>query len=199
SETGISAISQGLQCLGGSGFCDDYPLEQYYRDCRIHPIHEGTTGIQGMDLLGRKVMMQQGKAFAYYTEQLRQTIAGAGKITELEGFAAQLEDAVGRLEQVTQHQAGVAQTQGAEAFLADATLYLEYFGIVTIAWQWLAQGVAAQSALEKGPKKKDKGFYAGKMFALRYFFGYELPKTEGLEKRLMADDRPTVEMQPEYF
>ena len=199
SETGILAISQGLQCLGGSGFCDDYPLEQYYRDCRIHPIHEGTTGIQGMDLLGRKVMMQQGKAFALFTEQLRQTIAQAGKSKALEGFAAQLEDAVGRLEQVTRHQAGVAQSQGAEAFLADATLYLEYFGIVTIAWQWLAQGVAAQNALEKGPKKKDKGFYAGKMFALRYFFAYELPKIEGLEKRLMADDRPTVEMQPAFF
>jgi alkylation response protein AidB-like acyl-CoA dehydrogenase len=63
SEAGILAISQGLQCLGGSGYCDDYALEQYYRDARIHPIHEGTTGIHGMDLLGRKVLMQDGKAF----------------------------------------------------------------------------------------------------------------------------------------
>ena len=61
SEMGMLSISQGLQCLGGSGYCDDYPLEQYYRDARIHPIHEGTTGIHGLDLLGRKVIMKTGK------------------------------------------------------------------------------------------------------------------------------------------
>ena len=71
SEMGIQSISQGLQCLGGSGYCDDYPLEQYYRDCRIHPIHEGTTGIQGMDLLGRKVIMHDGQAFLLYISELQ--------------------------------------------------------------------------------------------------------------------------------
>jgi hypothetical protein len=100
---------------------------------------------------------------------------------------------------VTRHQAEVARKQGAEAFLADAALYLEYFGIVTIAWQWVAQGIAAQEALDKGAKQKDRGFYAGKMFALRYFFAYELPRADGLIRRLMADDRPTVEMQPDFF
>ena len=68
SEMGIESISRGLQCFGGSGYCDDYPMEQYYRDARIHPIHEGTTGIQGMDLLGRKVVAQNGRAiYAVYS------------------------------------------------------------------------------------------------------------------------------------
>ncbi len=75
SEMGIQSISQGLQCLGGSGYCDDYPLEQYYRDCRIHPIHEGTTGIQGMDLLGRKVIMKNGQAFLLYINEVHDTIS----------------------------------------------------------------------------------------------------------------------------
>ena len=199
SEMGNHAISAGLQCLGGSGYCDDYPLEQYYRDCRIHPIHEGTTGVQGMDLLGRKVMMQQGRAFAHYVNELQEAIAAAKQDSELAGFAGRLEQALDRLQEVTRHQVAVAEKQGAEAFLADAVLYLEYFGIITIAWQWLLQGIAARKALESGPKKKDRDFYAGKMYALRYFYGYELPKTEGLAARLTDDDKLTVEMGAEAF
>ena len=199
SEMGIISISQGLQCLGGSGYCDDYPLEQYYRDCRIHPIHEGTTGIQGMDLLGRKIIMQNGQAFLLYINEIEDTMGAAQKYSELRGFANDLNTTLTDLQDVTQHLITIAQQQGPEAFLADATLYLEFFSIVTIAWQWLLQGVAVQKALSSGTKKADHNFYQGKMFALRYFFAYELPKTLGLAKRLMDDDRLTVAMQPEYF
>ncbi|MDY6905303.1 MAG: acyl-CoA dehydrogenase [Thermodesulfobacteriota bacterium] len=199
SEMGNLAISNGLQCLGGSGYCDDYPLEQYYRDCRIHPIHEGTTGIQGMDLLGRKVIMQEGRAFAYYIEAVRKTIADAGAQNGLADFADRLSAALDRLQEVTRHLMSVARLQGADVFLADATLYLEYFGIITIAWQWLRQGIAVQRALDAGPGKKDHHFYYGKMATLRYFFAYELPKTEGLAIRLTDDDRLTVEMVSEDF
>jgi butyryl-CoA dehydrogenase len=199
SEMGIQSISQGLQCLGGSGYCDDYPLEQYYRDCRIHPIHEGTTGIQGMDLLGRKVIMKNGKAFLLYINEVHDTIVAAKEFKVLEKFANELNESQTKLQEVTRHLLSIAQQQGPEAFLADATLYLEFFGIVTIAWQWLLQGISAQKALKNGDRKKDINFYEGKMFTLRYFFGYELPKTLGLAKRLRDDDRLTVEMQTDYF
>ncbi len=199
SEMGIQSISQGLQCLGGSGYCDDYPLEQYYRDCRIHPIHEGTTGIQGMDLLGRKIIMQNGRALLLYINEVLDTIAAAGEYKILEKFANELNDSLTKLQQVTQHLVSTAGQDGPETFLADATLYLEFFGIITIAWQWLLQGIAVQKALNNGAKKKDLNFYNGKMFTLRYFFGYELPKTLGLAKRLMDADPLTVEMQKEHF
>jgi alkylation response protein AidB-like acyl-CoA dehydrogenase len=199
SEMGVHAISQGLQCLGGSGYCDDYPLEQYYRDCRIHPIHEGTTGIQGMDLLGRKVMMQNGRAFLLYVSELQDTITAAKEYRGLEKFAGELSRALTELQETTRHLVSMAQQQGPEAFLADATLYLEFFGHVTIAWQWLLQGIAVQKALNQGAPKKDYNFYRGKMFTLRYFFAYELPKTLGLAKRLRDADSLTVEMQAEYF
>ncbi len=199
SEMGIQSISQGLQCLGGSGYCDDYPLEQYYRDCRIHPIHEGTTGIQGMDLLGRKVIMKNGQAFLLYINEVHDTIAAAGEFKVLEKFAHELNESLTKLQEVTQHLIALAGQDGPEAFLADATLYLEFFGIITIAWQWLLQGIAVQKALNNGAGKKDLDFYEGKLFTLRYFFGYELPKTQGLVKRLMDDDRLTVEMQTEHF
>ncbi len=199
SEMGIQSISQGLQCLGGSGYCDDYPLEQYYRDCRIHPIHEGTTGIQGMDLLGRKVLMQNGQAFLLYGAELQQATEDADRFGELRKPARQLKEALDRLQQVTQHLLEVAQGKGAELFLADATLYLEFFGIVTVAWQWLLQGIAVQKALQNGVKKGDVNFYEGKMMTLQYFFAYELPKTLGLEKRLLESDGLTVKTQPEHF
>ena len=199
SEMGIQSISQGLQCLGGSGYCDDYPLEQYYRDCRIHPIHEGTTGIQGMDLLGRKVIMKNGQAFLLYINEVHDTTAAAGEFKVLEKFAHELNESLTKLQEVTQHLIALAGQDGPEAFLADATLYLEFFGIITIAWQWLLQGIAVQKALNNGAGKKDLDFYAGKLFTLRYFFGYELPKIEGLVKRLLDDDRLTVEMQTEHF
>jgi len=199
SEMGIQSISQGLQCLGGSGYCDDYPLEQYYRDCRIHPIHEGTTGIQGMDLLGRKVIMQDGRALLLYIGEVQEAIAAARQYGALEIFADQLNDALTGLQEVTQHLISVAGQDGPEIFLSDATLYLEFFGIVTIAWQWLLQGMAVQQALSNGAKKKDLNFYNGKMYTLRYFFAYELPKTLGMAKRLKDDDRLTVEMQEEHF
>jgi butyryl-CoA dehydrogenase len=199
SEMGIHAISQGLQCLGGSGYCDDYTLEQYYRDSRIHPIHEGTTGIQAMDLLGRKVIMQNGQAFMLFISELQATISSATELSELQGLARQLKDTLSNLQEVSKHLLEIAQKQGPEYFLADATLYLEFFGIVAIAWQWLLQGIAVQKALNNGAKQKDLNFYHGKMFALRYFFGYELPKTLGLAERLMQADGLTVEMKTEMF
>ena len=199
SEMGVIAISQGLQCLGGSGYCDDYPLEQYYRDCRIHPIHEGTTGIQGMDLLGRKVIMKDGQAFLLYINELHQTIAAARKFDNLVRFADELNEALTKLQEVTQHLILIAQKEGPEAFLADATLYLEFFGLITVAWQWLLQGIAVQKALNNGAPRRDSNFYQGKMLTLRYFFAYELPKILGMEKRLLDSDGLTIEMQAEFF
>lgn len=86
-----------------------------------------------------------------------------------------------------------------DVFLADATLYLELFGIVVIAWQWLIQGVTAQKGLEKDCSEPDRRFYEGKLHTMRYFFQYEVPKTFGLAARLMETDALTVEMSSATF
>jgi len=199
SEMGILSVSQGLQILGGYGYCDEFPLEQHYRDARIHPIHEGTTGIQGLDLLGRKVMMKEGKAFQLYGEEVRKTISEAIGTERLRPHAEALEEALVQLEEVTAHLKGVADKGNSELFLADATLYLEFFGIVAIAWQWLKQGIFVVKGLEAATSEKEKNFYHGKLYALRFFFGYELPKIDGLVERLMDTDGLTVEMQEAFF
>src|SRR5664280_382531 len=199
SEMGILSVSQGLQCLGGYGYCDEFPLEQFYRDARIHPIHEGTTGIQGMDLLGRKVTMQKGKAFNYFLEELNKTILAATADSALTPLAGELVGAVETLKKVTSHLIGIAVKGSQDLFLADATLYLEAFSIISIAWQWLKQGLSVREAVKKGIKPNEQNFYEGKLYTMRYFFGYELPKIEGLFKRLMTADGLTVAMKSEYF
>ena len=199
SEMGLLSISQGLQCLGGSGYCDDYPLEQYYRDARIHPIHEGTTGIHGLDLLGRKVMMRDGRAYKLYLREVEGAISKAEEFEELELYAQKLGQSLGALQEVTRHLMDVEKKEAPEIFLADATLYLELFGIVSVAWQWLVQAAAVVKALRNNPSGAEANFYNGKFFAFRYFFEYELPKIQGLAKRLMNTDGLTVEIKPDFF
>ena len=198
-EMGILAVSQALQCLGGYGYCDEFPLEQLYRDARIHPIHEGTTGMQGLDLLGRKITMKNGKAAMLLFEEMEGTIAFAKDDPELMPYARELEDAIGKLRKVTAHLIDFAMQGKVDLFLADATLYLEFFGIITIGWQWLLQAIAVQKALRENPAGADMNFYQGKLYTFRYFFQYELPKIEGLAKSLLAGNRLTVEIKKDFF
>jgi butyryl-CoA dehydrogenase len=199
SEMAILSTSQAIQCLGGYGYCEDFPVEQHFRDCRIHPIHEGTTGIQGMDLLGRKVVMKDGKAFMLFLQEARATLAQAEGLAPIAPLCQQLEAALKTLEQVTAKLAGSAVTKGAEIFLADATLYLEMFGIIAIAWQWLKQAVVAQKALDGKAKAADHNFYQGKRVTADYFFAYELPKIGYLVQRLTDNNPLTVKMETSFF
>jgi alkylation response protein AidB-like acyl-CoA dehydrogenase len=200
SEMGILSISQGLQCLGGYGYCDEFPLEQYYRDVRIHAIHEGTTGMQGMDLLGRKAVMKNGKALFLYLGELEKAVAAGRALSECASCAEDLSGAAETLKEVTVSLTGLALKGEIELFLADATLYLELFGIIAVGWQWLLQAVTAAKALGAGPDAADAGFFRGKIHTCRYFFAYELPKIRGLAARLKeSGDGITVKMKPEWF
>ena len=198
SEMGILSTSVGLQVLGGYGYCDDFPLEQYFRDMRIHTIHEGTTGIQGLDLLGRKVTMRQGAAFKLFVQEVEQTTSVAHEDQLLAPYAQRLDNAMSRLQTVTGALiARMAEDQ--EGGLSDATLYLELFGIVAVAWQWLLQGIAAQKGLQNATSDGARTFYQGKLVVSRYFYHYELPKIEGLAQRLLENDDLIVRLGAEHF
>lgn len=200
SEMGVLSCSQAIQILGGYGYCDEFPLEQYYRDVRIHPIHEGTTGIQAIDLLGRKVSMKDGKARTLFLAEIRKAVQLAQEYPELATFGESLGEAADSLEKVTAYLFSIAAEGKQDLFLADATLYLEFFGIITIAWQWLLQAMAACRALtESENAPADINFYQGKIHTCRYFFGYELPKTQGLVTKLFNSDGLTLKMKSEYF
>lgn len=198
-EMGILSTSQAIQCFGGYGYCEDFPVGQHYRDVRIHPIHEGTTGIQGMDLLGRKITQHNGRALVYLLEEIQATIAAAKETEPLRAHADALAEALEQLDNVLGHLISIAQNEGPEAYLADATVFLEFFGIITIAWQWLLQAVRAVSGEGGTRKKADRRFYAGKRHACDYFFKYELPKVVGLSKTLMDGTRPTLSVEPDQL
>lgn len=199
SEMGIVSTSQAIQCLGGYGYSSEFPVEQYMRDSRIHPIHEGTTGIQGMDLLGRKVTMKKGAALKIYLEEIRKTSAEAAEYAALKTFASSLNDAVSLWTETTNSLLRIAARGEIELFLADSTLYLELSGIICMAWQWLIQGIAVEKLTGDKTSDSEKNFAEGKKYSMTYFYEYELPKIHGLSIRLKNADGITLKMKPEYF
>ncbi len=198
SEMCCLTTSAAVQILGGAGYTTDFPVEQFYREARIHPIHEGTTGIHGLDLLGRKIIIKNGKSLQLLVAEMLKTIEKASSIDRLKPFAQKLQTYLGKTDTVTKHLLSLA-SKDLEIFLSDATLYLELFGIMTIAWQWLVQAIKAEEALLAGAAGDDYDFYQGKIFTLRYFYEYELVKVDSLMKRLLSEDNVTVEMRGEWF
>jgi alkylation response protein AidB-like acyl-CoA dehydrogenase len=180
SELGQKANELAIQVHGGYGYTREYNVEQFYRDNRLNPIHEGTNGIQALDLLGRKVGMQGGAGFELWAGEVQKTIAEARTQTELQGYAGQLSQAVDQTIEVTQSLLSKAAEGEVERAFANSFAYLELFGTVTLAWLWLQQ--AQKSLGKEGP------FYQGKLGAARYFFNYELDKAPLLAARLKRLD-----------
>ena len=185
----LEANSLAIQVLGGYGYTREYDVEQHYRDNRLNPIHEGTHGIQGLDLLGRKVTMKGGAGLSLLHETVSATAARAtaagGDAVE---YGAALQASIDRVAAVTAALWGPMDVEGA---LANATVYLEAVGHVVLAWLWLEQLLAAEG--------KTGDFYDGKRQAARYFFRYELPRTGPQLDLLESLDRTTLEMQDGWF
>ena len=142
-EMSILSTSAGLQVFGGYGFTKEYMAELFFRETRIHTLHEGTTAIHGMDLLGRKLSMAGGKGVMLLFQEIMQDIQNAQEHEPLKAYAESLSQRLMKLQELTMHLKGVAQKEGAEVFLSDASLYLELFGILGVAWQWLKMGTIA--------------------------------------------------------
>ncbi len=196
-EMSILTTSAALQCFGGYGYTKDFLAELFFRETRIHTLHEGVTAIHGMDLLGRKVTMQGGKATMLLMQEVFGDIERAKNSALLKPYAVQLEKELERLQEVTMHLIGKAQSEGAEVFLADATLYLELFGILTLGWQWIKQGVKAEELQKAQTKNYSAEFLQSKQHALQYFFEYEVPKIAGLITRLKSNNPLTVKVKEE--
>lgn len=192
SEMSILTTSAALQCFGGYGFTKEFLAELFFRETRIHTLHEGTTAIHGMDLLGRKVMMKNGMATMLLMQEVMADIEKANKYDTLKPYAVALGEKLMRLQEVTMHLVEVAQKEGPEAYLADATLYLELFGILAIGWQWIKQGIKIEALKQEQTKSYSAEFLQSKLYALEYFFEYEIPKTEGLITRLKSKNRVTL-------
>jgi alkylation response protein AidB-like acyl-CoA dehydrogenase len=193
SEYGIISVSNAVQVLGGYGFTMDFDVQQYYRDIRIMSIYEGTTGIQSMDLLGRKIQLHQGKAFHMLVTEMVGTAAKANAIPELKHYAEKFIVAVERLKKVLTHLVQFAKQGEIEKYLADANLFMEFSGIVTVAWQWLKQGIQAQTVISGHANvKSGREFYVSKMETMKFYYKYELPKTQALAETLLNTEWLTI-------
>ncbi|TDH56434.1 acyl-CoA dehydrogenase [Mycobacterium eburneum] len=185
----LAANDLAIQVHGGYGYTREYDVEQHYRDNRLNPIHEGTHGIQSLDLLGRKVVQRGGANLAALGAAIAATVSSATAIGgDPAQLAAQLDTSWQRLVAVT---AAMFYSGDIEAALANSVIYLEAFGHHVIAWMWLEQLLAAHG--------KAGDFYDGKRQAARFFFGYELPKTAPQLDLLARLDRTTLEMQTGWF
>ena len=195
SEAGIYSINNGLQVLGGYGFCSDFILQQYYRDIRISSIYEGTTGIQSQDLLGRKMMLNNGEGAELLLEEIKKTIDKANEDNELKEWASSLNNQLDQTQKILFHLIPFATKGDYERFLADASVFMEFFSLVLVGWSWLEIGVASKRALIMSDSSLDSIFYESKLDALEYFYVYELPKTKGLKEILLHPSSVTIKKE----
>jgi butyryl-CoA dehydrogenase len=198
-EMGQTSVSNGLQILGGYGFCSEFVLQQYHRDIRIMSLYEGTTGIQSLDLLGRKVTMKGGKAMMLIGQEMGATINEANTYDELKPYAKKLSEQMHLTTKVVGFLTGFAQKGEFERFLSDATLFMDFFGTIVLGWQWLKLATAAKKALVTGDKTQTEEFFESQIHTMKFFFKYEIPKTAGLAQSMMDTEVLTLKEEKELI
>jgi len=197
SEYGPKANDLAIQVLGGHGYMDEHPVEMYYRDNRLNPIHEGTTGIQSLDLLGRKVPMNGFAGYQAVISEMKRCAseAQASHRAESEALLASIQ----RLEQVTQQVMAATQTQNLDLVFANSVEYLDMFGNIVVAWMWLKVGVVAAQGLADASFNDDQSYYLGKLQAMKFFFEYQLPKIYTSADLVESINRTAYDMQIDWF
>jgi butyryl-CoA dehydrogenase len=194
SEWCLEGNSLAIQVHGGYGYTRDFPVEQYWRDQRLNMIHEGTHGIQALDLLGRKVVMQGGAGLKLLAARVSATLERAGQDEALAPFVPGLAGALQRLGATTK---AAWATGVPEEALANATPYLQAFGHVVLAWVWLELGLAARAAAPATDAERDRA--AGLLAALRFFHLYELPKIDAWLGVVASREAVCRDMQDAWF
>ncbi len=198
SEFCLKANELAIQILGGHGYTREYPVEQYYRDNRLNPIHEGTHGIQSLDLLGRKLMQNKGAGLRQLLGLIQDCCQRAAEYDSLGALRQPLEQHVARLTSVTQALLGDLMAGKVNQALANSALYLKVFGHAVIGWRWLEQALRAERGLAEG-NLADADFYRGKLQAARYFLTWEVPACAHELALLEARDDTCLGMQDAWF
>jgi len=198
-EQGIQSTSNAVQILGGYGFCFDFMPQQYYRDIRIIALYEGTTGIQSLDLLGRKITIKNGKALELLAVEIQDTIKAASKFDDLKPFANTLLENLGLTQKVIGTLMPHALKGNYERFLADATVFMDFFGTIVIGWQWLKTATVAKQTLVDTNGNQPSSFYESKIHTMKFFYTYEMSKTKGLAKIIMNTEELTIKIPKDLF
>jgi alkylation response protein AidB-like acyl-CoA dehydrogenase len=195
-DKGFAAAVHAQQVFGGHGYIREHGIEQFVRDARIAQIYEGTNGIQAMDLVGRKLPKDGGRAVRAFFELVGKEIAEAKGAGDPAGVAAALEPALGDLQAATMWlaQNGMADPDNAGA---GAYAYMELMGVVSLGWMWLRMARAAQGALADGAGDAD--FHQAKLVTARFYAERELPLSGGLRRKIEAGAASLMALSAEAF
>ena len=199
-DKAFEVCSLGVQIYGGYGYIKEYPMEQLLRDCRITQIYEGTNGIQSMDLLARKLGLNEGKPVMDLLGEIQQTLAAAKAISKLEGLAAKVEAAVNKLGEVMLHigQAAMSMDTRMGAF-AHAYSFMDACGDVVFAWLLLWRATLAAQNLENGARKKDVAYYEGQIKSAEFFVHSILPLSTGKMNVILTADTAAIDISEDAF
>lgn len=195
-ERGFEANALALQVHGGYGYSSEYLPEAWLRDQKLNSIHEGTTGIHGLDLLGRRVFADG--AFVALADEFKAAVADAGTVALPRVWLEQFELAVGTIATLTVELARRGQAGEAEFMVRHSADYLDLFSTLVVAWQWLRQATVAARALAAA-NADDRDFYEGKLCAAQYWFATELPRIDHLVRLCREGEDSYARMRPEWF
>ncbi|HWR95678.1 MAG TPA: acyl-CoA dehydrogenase [Arenimonas sp.] len=196
SDYALEANSIAIQVHGGAGYTRDFPVERLWRENRINAIHEGTNGIQAMDLLGRKLLGDGGKAFGLLTQRVDATLAAARRDAALAPLAETLALRWSKLGPAI-HAAGQTARDDLDLALANAYLLLDAMGHAVVAWLWLDQAVCASGMLAAGGLSAPRqSLLQGKQAAAQYFIRWELPGKDAMLERFTAIDPLCRDLDP---
>ncbi|WP_224363821.1 acyl-CoA dehydrogenase [Hyalangium versicolor] len=196
-EKGYEANALALQVHGGYGYSSEYLPEAWLRDQKLNSIHEGTTGIQGLDLLGRKVVAAGGEALRIFSEEVAATVARARKAGVDPGWCESMERTLSAVTELTLSLGAMGMSGEVEQMLRHSADYMELFSIMAVAWRWLAQAAAAREGLGRGGEGRD--FYEGKLCAAQYWFAVEVPRVPHLVELCRSCEDSYTRMQPGWF
>jgi butyryl-CoA dehydrogenase len=198
SEYGPKANDLAIQVYGGAGYTREYPVEQCWRDNRLNPIHEGTNGIQAMDLLGRKIWQDQSHGLQLLMQEMQVDLQAA-TTDRCQQWALSLSETLQQAVKVTQSLGKSLMEGDPGKTLANASCYLHLFGHIMVAWMWLRQANAASHALGSANTDDERNFYQGKLQAAQYFFHWELPTVAQDLVLLRNQDDTCLNMKSEWF
>lgn len=188
-----------IQVLGGAGYTREYPVEQCYRDNRLNPIHEGTHGIQSLDLLGRKLWQHNGKGLKLLMARMHSTLASAAQKPQLGELVSEFEHYLTQVQTTTLKLGGAMQTGQIEEALANSALFLDMLGKTVVGWLWLEMADKALTTFAGSSNAEDTDFVAGKLQAAQYFIRWEMPEIELQARLLQRFDRSCLDMQSAWF
>jgi butyryl-CoA dehydrogenase len=198
SEYGPKANDLGIQVLGGSGYTREYYSEQFWRDNRLNPIHEGTNGIQALDLTFRKLWQKNGLGLKILQQEIQRDLA-AITTPESAAMAKKLSVYLGKLHELLTHVAGSLQNGQQDTLSANAQAMMNAFATIVVSWMWIRQASVAESLVGSAGSDSAKAFYLGKVQAAKYFLDWELPSIERDLQLLHSNSDVCAQMQPDWF